>query len=227
VTPKPALAAEAACGTFGNYYDGYTKQLSQTYLSWGVSANVTVRSTALCTSITDGRNVSLATTLITPRDADGWAQTGTHRAANGYTRHFSQWKRTAGGPNHTILHYQHLFDGEVHQYWTAYVSSGCPSSGSCLAMRVDATTLDRTSFNPNGEWAGPWRTQYFGESTYHGTDVPGRPTGKVNFANMQHQSSPTTWASQPCGMDIRNSIPERWTNEVYGCPSRAVWTYNP
>ena len=95
----------------------------------------------------------------------------------------------------TFIHYQHLLDGEVHQYWSAYLTS-C----NCISLRVDASEFDRTDFNPNGTWAGPWLTEYAGEVTEDGSDVPGSPTGKVNFANMQSQSSTTTWESQQCGM---------------------------
>ncbi len=66
-----------------------------------------------------------------------------------------------------------------------------------------------------------------GETTYYGSDVPGRPTGKVVFNEMKYESSPTSWASQPCGLVVDNDIDIRWTWETYGCPSRGIWTYNP
>ncbi len=155
-----ARAAEAQCGPYSptvRYFDGFDKKTSETYLSWGVSADITVRSTNLCTSNLNGsQNIVVTWSMITAHNGDGWAQTGYHRAAGDLTHHFWQWKQclSSSCPVHTDVHYQHLLDGEVHQYWTGYISSGCPSSSSCLALRTDSTTWDRTTFNPNGGLAG-------------------------------------------------------------------------
>jgi hypothetical protein len=231
LTPQTAQAANPDCGAGGatepHYVNGFTKSLDSTYLSWGVSADITVRSTNLCTSITDYTNIVWAWTMITAHNLNGWAQTGTLRRYGARTHHWWQWTACNGCFLHEGIHYQDLTDGEVHQYWTGYIGSGCPNSNSCLALRTDTTTWNKTDFDPNGTWPGPWLTQYFGETVYYGSDVPGRPTGKQNFNDMKSQSSPTTWESQRCGMVVIDHIPERWTQETYGCPSRATWTYNP
>jgi hypothetical protein len=223
---RSAVAAEQECGSGGNWFDGFNKSPSSTYLSWGVSADIVVRSTALCgTRPNSEANFSVAWAMIFANDGEGYAQSGTFRATGGtsagYTHHYAEWDRSVNNPGFTRFHhYQHLFDGERHQYWVPYVNSR-------LQMRVDATTFLTTNFDPNGDWAGPWITAYYGESYYHGTDVPGRTSAKLAFGSMQSQSSPTTWESQRCGMVALNEIPSRWDQVTYGCNSRAVWTWNP
>jgi hypothetical protein len=92
---------------------------------------------------------------------------------------------------------------EVHQYWTGYIHIGCPNTSDCLALRVDTSTFAQTSFDPNGTWLHPWNTQYYGETTVRGTEVPGRSTIKTLWQNMQHQDTPTTWAPTPCDLVLQ------------------------
>lgn len=121
--------------------------------------------------------------MIASNDSRGWAQSGTIRQSGDYTHHFTQWKKGGSFEHHTFIHYQHLFGGEVHQYWSPYLTS-C----NCIAMRVDTSQYATTDFNPNGYWAGPWLTEYAGEVTVDGSDVPGNPTDRVGFGHMQSQS---------------------------------------
>lgn len=230
-SPMVAKAGDPTCGQIGNYYDGFIKQLSQSYASYGVSANLTVRPEEICTSVKNVGNFAAAWTMIQARDGNGWAQSGFIRRYGYRTRHFAQAVEClqAGCSFDNEIHYQDLNGGEIHQYWTGYISSGCPYTSSCLMLKVDASTFILTVFNPNGKWPGPWRTVYSGETGYVGSDVPGRPTTKVNIANMKNQITPMTWESQRCGMDdlLRTKNPDflgRWANATYGCNSRAIWT---
>lgn len=240
VPARPATAA-IDCVNPGTFHLGHRKSFQETYLSYGVSANLTVRPIYLCTHWNGSDfNAAALWTLITPDNADGWAQSGYLYYAGdppepGFpnidgVRHFSQWAACNGCTAHTFVHYQNLQNGEVHQYWTGYINTGCPSSSKCLAMRVDISTFAETSFDPNGFWAGPWNTQYMGETKIRGIEAPGRSASRAYLGNMRHQNTPTTWAGQPCGshgLITANDDKTRWRLASSGCTSTSVWTEIP
>jgi hypothetical protein len=166
--------------------------------------------------------------MIQNRTGDGWAQSGTLRRAGYHTRHFAQYYTPNYGQD-TVYDATDLEDGQIYQYWTGYVErnvSGTCDYGltKCLNLRVNTTTLTWTTFNPTVIWAQPWITAYAGETTYKGSDVPGRPTGRVRFNNMKHQDSTTTWAAQPYGTDVKNSQPAYWAHYTIDNDTREIWT---
>jgi hypothetical protein len=169
--------------------------------------------------------------MITANDGNGWSQTGFLKWQGGLTHDFMQWTRCRSGcAVHTIELGTHRYAGDQHLYQEKYGSStqfGCGNSSSCLAMRVDGDTNATTDFDPNGLWSGPWINQYYGETLYAGSDVPGNSANHTDYHLMkiQRSSDPNDYVSQPCDMRVSNSFPTRWTNLTHACDTRAIWTY--
>src|SRR6266540_4102674 len=136
-----ARAAEAQCGPYSptvRYFDGFDKKTSETYLSWGVSADITVRSTNLCTSNLNGsQNIVVTWSMITAHNGDGWAQTGYHRAAGDLTHHFWQWKQCLSA-------LARMFD---HVFRCARVACCCSRWARRFMSRARSS---RVNFHSNG-----------------------------------------------------------------------------
>jgi hypothetical protein len=230
-SPQIALAA-TNCGSAGHYFDGFSKKGTATYLSWGTSAWITVQGTSICPDASDPScNGVLAWTMITANDGNGWAQTGFLKWYGGLTHDFMQWTRCRSGCTvHTVELGTHRFAGDQHLYQEKYGSSsqfGCPNSAHCLAMRVDGDTFATTDFDPNGIWSGPWVNQYFGETLYAGSDVPGNVSNMTEYHLMaiQQSSDPNDFVSQPCDMRVRDDFTNRWDFLTHACDTRAIYTF--
>ncbi len=226
--PPPASAALPYCGTGGNYHDGFGKDPNGNWAAYGVSAQVRVQFGAVCSvGDTSQANFTNAWTMLSSHFGGGWAQTGYIRWYNHVTVHFSQWVASPGGASGTKFGATTLYRDELHQYWTLRAASpNCPKTSQCLVGHVDQTTWFYTDFDPVGPWSTPFRQQYYGETGYGESDVPGVSTAKTGFNYMQYVNSNNTWTTEGCGLITLNEI-GRWANETISCSWRRIWTALP
>ena len=138
----------------------------------------------------------------------GYAQSGFFRWYGSSMYHTTEYKQDTA---HTYvrkicLTCGALIDGETNQYWEQYVTS-C----SCLRLNVDVTILDTTPFNPYSTWVFPFRSQYYGETKYLESDMPGYLSAPTDFRSMQIQHTSThTWTNVPCDLLGQNDNTTRW-----------------
>lgn len=223
----PAWAART-CNTHGYFFDGFGKRASETYTTYGVSAQVRVQTAIVCEGDPSADNLSTAWTMVSSHQRGGWAQTGFIRWYHHDTVHYSQYRRGPSYPLMTRFGNTSLSPGETHQYWTLRTSStGCPSTTQCLIGHIDQTTWFYTPFDPVGEWSTPFLQFYSGETHYLEANIPGVDSAKTGFNYMQYVNGNNQWVTQPCAMDVYNDHPYRWTNETVDCNWRRIWTYRP
>jgi hypothetical protein len=223
----PAWAART-CGTRGNWHDGFRKYLTETYTTWGVSAQVRVQVGTVCEGDTSMYNFSNAWTMLSSHAGNGWGQTGFIRWYHHDIVHFAQYKQ---GPTFNAVTYYgntSLAAGELHQYWTLRgASSNCLVTSSCLVGHIDQTTWFYTPFDPAAFWSTPFVQLYEGEVGYREANIPGVATAKTGFNYMQYINSSNQWVSSPCNLYTVNDNPNRWTQETVECDWRRIWTKVP
>lgn len=189
-----AKAALPGCGALGNQHVGYERNGYR-----GTSARIVVRNPALCLS--EARpdfNFSNAWSMVASAPTDptrGYAQVGYMRQRDGVVRDFWEYDPDGTGPiGRTRLHttLTPRADGEEHQYWVKYETlNAC----NCLQLIVDGTVYVNTPFNPFTTFTQPFANQWFGETTFCESDVPGRPGTTARFSQLQIQADNNQFAS--------------------------------
>lgn len=107
-------------------------------------------------------------------------------------------------------------DGSTHYYAEVYTPS-------CLCIRSfvnDGRLLQSTWFNPFNAWTTPFSTNFYGETKYIQSDMPGTAAAPTTFGTttypMQAQVYNNSFINQPCNLQGRNDSttvgpqPPRW-----------------
>lgn len=194
---SPAVAATASCGVATNLFTGYGYYGNLQYE--GVSANITVRNNALCTSDTNpGTNFAYT-----------WVMTAAHGGTAGYAQSgfyhgYGQSVKFAAedNPNGTTVPPRRTYYpalptvGAKYSFKVVYVSS-C----ACMEESVGGVVIQRSNFNPYSRWTQPFAQEWYSETTHPGSNVPGTSGAKTTFSSMNVAdtidgfigSGPTTW----------------------------------
>jgi hypothetical protein len=123
VGAEPASAA--ACGSSGNYYDGYYYPNNSSERFEGASTYLVVRPSGLCS--TDSSiitNFSNSWSMIAGQGACEWAQSGFENRYNKPIQHFAQVAKNCGSVT-TVYWPTNLVSGEKQ----AHPNRGCRSWG--------------------------------------------------------------------------------------------------
>lgn len=204
----PAQAQLSQCGTYdGNktYFSGWQyASLSST----GASAEIPVRTAAVCDSDSGRQNFTNSWSMIAAGDRQGWVQSGYERWWGSSFYFFTQSNRRSGQSGSLSTYYdtsQPLAVGSVFRFWQQY-DAGC----RCMHSNVNTRRLLSTGWDPLTWWPEPFSPQFFSETRYTASDVPGSPTVRTDFAKLQYQSrSNGSWLPMPHGMQSRGDS-TRW-----------------
>jgi hypothetical protein len=226
--PADAASFVRACkGAFDNRHLGYSHQPDRypEYRYEGVSAYLTPRASGLCTGVGGIGNFSGASIMIAEIGSGGsyWAQVGYERNAlySGY-RWFSQFRSDAGaetwyspGSQTDQLGVRHTF----RVLWT--------KTCACFQASIDGIVVGRSSFNPFVDWPTdlPWAPQFFAETGWLESDVPGSPSNRLPFNSLGAQRYlDDVVEPMPCTMYSFNDNPARWGQASTNCQNFALWT---
>jgi hypothetical protein len=214
VTSTPAQGALSDCGPadytrtyHGGFYWPYKADWnSGGHRFEGASAEITVRSGAVCGSDTNRQNFSDAWSMIAGA-SDGWVQSGYERWHSSSIYFFSQTYRGSGFNPDTYYDLSTaLTVGSVFRFWQQY-DGNC----FCLHSNVNTRRLLSTSWNPFGNWTEPFSPQFAGEVRYRASDLPGSSTRRADFTKLQAQNFyGDGWVSMPHGMTSVNDNTTRW-----------------
>jgi hypothetical protein len=158
-------------------------------------------------------NFTYSWTMIANTAGGSWLQSGYFRSYGTSMFHFAQYKPLGGGV------YDVFGDvvptGEVHHYWQQYL----PDSSGAFHSNVDSTRFINAT--PSG-WSG-YSGQYFNETRYHSSDVPGTAASPAPFSNVQIEGSTAIWSAVPTSyLTPVNHNPSRWG--VSGTTAFSIWT---
>ena len=235
---QTTIAALATCTTQANRWDGefnWTDAHGSSPGNFeGISAQIVVRPINLCGSVSCFEcNFSYAWTMISDYNSRGYVQSGFGLPQLGYACmvHWSQVNLTGGtqpGDWHDVFG-SCVAPGEIHQYWQQYGGSGQ------ILSNVDTMTFQVLN-NAFQTWTAPFLVQYFGETLYRESDMPGTDSQVTTFSDMQVQNLiGDAWVATPNVMEVKNDYgnpgtampPGRWRFLWYSGTSFAIDTMGP
>jgi hypothetical protein len=209
----------------GHYLDGFYQVGYE-----GTSANIVNQFGAVCDTdqgqYTGGQYLPVNTSSAWSMIGDGYAGGGI--AQSGFFRWY-------GSPDHFFAEdaiglTQYLTVGvapsynERHHYWEQY-DPGC----SCIREIVDLTIFQNDYAWP--QWHTPWYSQWFGETHYTASDMPGTPSALTLYSGLQGQIPGYNFWVNTGSETPANQYPNRYTQYgIFYDPSLLysfyIWTYN-
>lgn len=217
-----AAASTGACASaLSNYFRGYLR-VPGSVQPTGSSANVIVRTSDQCDNANPASyRFSTAWTMIAG-GSGGYAQTGFMRYAGARTKNFAEYNPGGSGSTFTrVFGNANLVSGDLYHYWQLY-STNCPPleaggpNRSCIVLKVNDATLSYTNFNPYSAWSTPFSNQYFGETTYQESTIPGTSAVPTDFNNAQWLT-PLGWQDLNC-QDLSRGQSHIASNQVVVSP---------
>jgi len=185
VAPLQAGAEIGTCGTKSNYWDGISAQPVSGAFE-GASAMITNETSQVCDTDTSQDNYTLASTYFADYQVSSWVQSGFIRWYNAptYGWFFGQVWDTYDNYKHTAYSGAAISGVETHHFWEEWRSS-C----SCVYALIDGDTgYAHTMENPNTKWTKtPLFAEWFGETTYLESDVPGYAATQTAFTQIRVQ----------------------------------------
>jgi hypothetical protein len=165
----------------------------------GAKALIEIRSADLCTS--EGSTFSGAWSMVASADAHGWAQIGyLNRSTSPTLTYFWQWMKdtTASTPRTATALFGSPAEGDSKTFRVEYLQSDDalhlfygPDEGPCNSGGDCPTT----PFDPLNAWNGT-QGQWYGETGFAGSDVPGRSTSKTDFDTVRVKEPGTDWTQE-------------------------------
>lgn len=221
-TAGPAEAA-GTCAVKDNYFNGFLHDRNTGYNFEGASGFIVVRDGGLCGGVTGPGNFVNSWVMIAGSTYAGWSQVGFWREPGQPLRWFSQ-EHGAGILQTRFSTFN--IGGEIgvkHMFRVLWINE-C----SCLRTYIDTYLWSTAPFNPfigsSGWGATPWVPQFFGETTYLASDVPGQPWGHTDFSALGAQRvSDEVVVQMPCTMLLSQDSP-RWAISASACDAFASWT---
>lgn len=176
---QPAFA-NGPCTGLLYHFDGQTASVA----TWGAMANIVLQDSAFCSGSTSSANHISAWALV------NGAGSQYELAQAGYIKVY--------GTDSTPRNFAE-YDDDYNNYGFKYLG-GIPPNGSnnfyydeydtsshTEDMVVNDTYMLQTSFDPDGDWPGPWEPQYLGEVHDAGDEMPGTSSARVSFTNVQYE----------------------------------------
>ncbi len=228
LAPTTANAtAGSKCGTknTNGYFDGYRNPGNDVWNWEGTKANITVRKGLVCDADSSSSNTSSAWAMIAPDNTYGWAQSGYIRWWGSSIYHFAQHKRSSSTGYTTKL-------GSIPTTGSTYTYSEVSYWNSTAGQwqineMVNSTVIQHTNWNTFTDWHEPLAVEWFGETKYRESDVPGLSTSKAHFTNMQVQwFSDDNWYAASNSALNGTTDSSRWARSAFSAANQLfdIWT---
>jgi hypothetical protein len=197
----------------------------------GVKSTLTVRSGAMCPTVTYPSQFTTAWVMIQDRfNALRYAQAGYMRVPSGpgtfCNRDFAEYNN--GGPFTRVFYSQVcLAEGSSQSYTVKFLGPAGPnpppSSANRFGMYTAGALILINDFDP---WAAGWSfaPDYLGETKYDESDQPGTSSATATYTSMQIQSVDTgTYTSTP-GYLFSFADGARYHRNASGFTWTWIWT---
>lgn len=220
---SPATAAGQCSGSGGNYFNGYYQNGRPEWKFTGASSYIVVRDGANCTGVNGAGNFTNAWVMIAGPGSRDWGQVGFERTAgfNGL-RWFAQFSSNGGLATRYSTGSVNNQIGVRHTFRVLYYAD-C----RCLRANIDGSVgWYSSSFDPKQVWgAQPWSPQFFAETGYLQSDVPGRQSTPTAYSALGAQRFDNgQLMGMPCILSAATDNPSRWGRTSSSCTAFTVWT---
>lgn len=230
----PVSAEIPQCGNQGSQFDGFYYNAAAHSDSFeGASAYLVNQFGAVCDTNPStpnpnqayiGTNFTTGWVMIAAYNGAGWSQAGFLRGYNSSQYVWAQINSGQGTLYNQFTPDPSLPNGVMHAYRELFN----PSTG-LVESSIDGAVFATTSFNPFGTWArspsGSFSPQFFGETKYLESDIPGVPSAQTAFSALGVQQSVGDSLVQiPCELDYYNTNPSRWSMSPSACDAFNIWT---
>lgn len=151
---------------------------------WGSRSDIEYDTPAICGS---DAIFSIAWAMVNGRNTNcgdvGWAQTGYGNfASEAFPVHtgYWEWGQTWTGCANLENYWRNHPSGATKTYNAQY-----KSGDGHLHLIIDGDQFGETGWNPTNLWAGDWQSEFFGETKFAQSDVPGTVGDPVAFLNNE------------------------------------------
>lgn len=197
----------------------------------GASATIVTRIHYQCSGDATATNRTSAWAMIADNSPDqNLAQAGLIRLGQwSETHQFWETNYVDGSGNHQTFNYNPTGStpGDMHDYEIHYVVA-C----SCFHLDIDGTQKLATTWSPYQKWGSqPWAPQWFGETKYADSEIPGTSSVKENFTLLKVQRMANHGIDDvTCSFTMAtiNSLSSVWGHSTWSssCPNYSIWQIN-
>jgi len=232
-SPQASSAEINDCGSLGNRFDGYATYPTGVPASAikGSAATLLVRFGAVCNTDQSQNpfpsNFSTAWVMVADNlGGPGYSQSGHFRWYGSAIYPFAE-TNPGSGFSRVIDYARPITPGTAHTAKTGFTTS-CAAVPACFKNYWDGQFLSQSLFNPNTQFTFPFSAQFFGETTYAESDVPGSATAPEVFGGVQTQNHfSNAWASGfgAGPLAAPNSVPSRYAKSGVAYGGFNIWTF--
>jgi|GEM_PF-7134380 len=230
VGPTPIAGAVSGCsGSISNYFDGYSSS-NITGLK-GISANLTTRTSHLCTPLQNNDFYSEWTMMAGGGGNPGYAQSGTDftQGSTSYVRLFAQANTCNTCAPYSNFTNTQANAGQVIQFYTQPDSTG--GIFSAYASPPYSTGYVLLDTGVNKSWSSPWDAQLYGEVGHLQSDIPGDSANQTQFKAINALEN-GSWTNALAGLTPYNQNGGAWGLSPIGVDSNnykyfSNWSINP
>lgn len=187
-------AAQTACGAGGNLFAGYGQNLG-TYDYEGAYSVIKAQNSNLCTQNPGSPyeyRWAIGTNMIASGNVLGWVQSGFAKRYTGSLRHFTQVVRnrtlstscTTGAEDFCTYFWTitNPSPGSTTQYEDA-LCRACLNGQGAIQSKIAGNLMYTTRWSPRttGNWTEPYVPQWFGETYYASSDIPGTSSARIDI----------------------------------------------
>ncbi|MGH9044285.1 MAG: hypothetical protein ACRDVP_05530 [Acidimicrobiales bacterium] len=219
VSDQASAAGTCAAPSF-SYTDGYT----YTGGAEGFWDFINSQNSSLCRPVENGDYYAAWTMIAGAGYPTGYSQSGfMYRAGQPVS---GNWVFAEADTNGTSLpqtaFYQASYApstvGGPYKFWTWPDPNGGMESGWSNNSESSVNALLVT--NDNDYWAAPWQAEAYGETNHLQSDIPGVPSGPVDFKSPEFEINGTWSYGNYSSMVPGNNNPSQWF-------LRAPYSYSP
>jgi hypothetical protein len=185
---QSSRAATACRGSDTNFFDGWGRDPTN-QKSRGAQADIQVLVAPLC--LYGGQTRVTAWSMLQGDDGDEFAQIGYQHKADSGMKFFYEWEMNFTDPDYTKV----LFGSPVTEDFYNFKAARGNSGSNHIHLYWNGTDKAETNFDPldaNSGW-GQTVSKWFGETIDPGDDMPGTPSQKTDFKNIQFKDASNSW----------------------------------
>lgn len=226
----PVSATAGICSVKSNYFDGAAAFTPNPPIE-GVHAALTTQTGFVCSG--DYDQFTTAWVMVASRNGDGgYSQAGFFfQPSTQCNNPYAEYNPTGAGYAFTrVVHTEYCYrNGSLLRPEVRFVYRGDTCTfNTCLLNLIDGVKMSTTNFDILGTFMTPYSPQFYGETRYRESNVPGSASAPTQYTEMSVQRfSDDQWQAGVSGLAVRNDYLGHWGYVGTGCGiyhCQNIWT---